>query len=70
MREAARDLSSGHESVALDAAEFLFLTGAWLCKELWGVERSHTLVELVRLVRQNPALDDKVEGATRVLAST
>jgi hypothetical protein len=61
VREGARDLLYGHESVALDACEFLTTTGVWLCGYLWGVDSSAMHRELVRLVRLNPKLQRRVE---------
>lgn len=63
IRESGKDLINGHESLALDAAEFLFATGVWLCDFLWGIEPAKTHRELLRLMEFNPHLQGRVRKA-------
>lgn len=66
IRRAAVDLLRSHESDAMDAAEFLSVTGVWLCEELFGVKTAVTSKEIVRLMKRSKTL----RGKLNVVAST
>lgn len=63
VRQAARDVVRGHESLAWDGAEFLATTGAWLLDTFFGVAQTKTKQELVRLMKANGTLKKQVVAA-------
>lgn len=50
LRQAARDLRYEHESLALDALEFLRVTGVWLAERLFEIDGDEFKREVTRLV--------------------
>jgi hypothetical protein len=69
LRCAARDLVSGRRSVALDALEFLRVTGEWLADSLFDIDPVVYEWELVTLVayrnlREERPLESDLDNVT------
>lgn len=68
--QAARDIANGHRSIAWDGAEFLAVTGVWLCHALFRVPPQQTRKELVRLMKHSRTLRDKVNSFGQIAETT
>lgn len=58
VRAASFDLRYSHEQAALDALEFLKVTGVWLISELWDVPTDEVQRQVAQLVMRR----DRAKG--------
>ena len=62
IRQSAKDVLTLEESEALDAAEFLKDSGAYLVEALFAIPPEETRKELAHLIKKSKHLSEKVRG--------